>query len=289
MPIELVLITIGFVPADHILPFRSVCRLIKEHIDTSVFKSYLQRMVIAGYEEGPPPWTRDDGISRETLDALPSVKFSYSHLADTAQCPSVPDGCAVFNVDPQWFAMFDPGAVASMEWFIQMDHIALELDTGVTSINRQHTHLYNWSPGYFNYDRHAMTITVDWRLSLRNMLIMEAEIARKMCVHEANSGRNVDNKFETLEHPNESRFTYGPIEDYVRLARREHEWRYVYMGLGTRYDIRHPLYRLMGLFGQPRCHVSELLDHEDGAVRIIMALRQGEKLGGLAFALNAHV
>lgn len=118
---------------------------------------------------------------------------------------------------------------------------------------------------------------------------MEAEIARKMCVHEANSGRNVDNKFKALEHPTESRFTYGSIEDYVRLTRREHEWRYVYMGLGTKYDIRHPLYRLTSLFGQPICHASELLDHEDGAMRIIMALRQGEKLGGLAFALDAHV
>lgn len=317
IPTELLLLIIDHVAAEHILPFRAVCRSIKEHIDNFISKAYLQRMTIIGYEPLFEPSARFQGLCEEIAKALPFVNFNYSHLADTSRNSAIPEGRAVFNIDPRWLAMYKPwldstrlleskknkslyllehtlepveewkGPTISDDptWFICLDNIALMLDLGTTKSEDSDGCCYTWSLEHFYLDHKAMTVTVDWRLVLRNMLVEEAEISRRVRAHahKGDNGDFADEESKAADQSLVSKFTYGPLEDHIRAVHREYTSRY-YDVRGPEYEeeVWHPLNRHKGLFGQPR-KVAEVAEGsqflEDRLMTGIMKLRKGVDLG----------
>lgn len=92
LPAELVLLIIENVPADHILPFRTLCRSIRTHIDTTVFTSYLHHMKLIGHVS-----TFNSAL----------VTFNYSHIFEPPNTKSSPPSHAVFRVDSQWLGIYE--------------------------------------------------------------------------------------------------------------------------------------------------------------------------------------
>ena len=69
---EIILLIISSIPVDHILSFRTVSRMIRDHIDNAVLLLYLYRSRVVAYVDQQ---TVNESASKYVL-----LKFSLSHL-----------------------------------------------------------------------------------------------------------------------------------------------------------------------------------------------------------------
>jgi hypothetical protein len=310
LPTELLLLIIDFIPVDHILPLRTVCRSVKKHIDTSVLHSYLCRTTIAA-DFVPVSHNTFGPLSQEV--GLSLMKFTYSHIENKSSSrtqPASETSRAVFRVLPQWLDAYNrvrassvlteedtgdylyvneeeyrPEADECPVWFVQLDHIALDLDTGTTTRDDPDGHYYTWNPGYFRFETAALTVTIDWKLMLRNFLVMAAEIQRRK-IHATGIVPDLAEEHANVtEHvPPVPVYTYGSEEDFIRDSRRDYFWRLLDTMQPKDYNVDQGLIRLPRLFGQenwaewgdPSGTAQLIQSYEDHALRNIMALRGGK-------------
>lgn len=306
VPIELALIIVDNIPVDHILPLRGLCHGIKEHIDNKVLYSYLCRTTIAA--DFVP-------LTSEVFETLPEkdaahinlMKFVFLHTEDDTgnrARPAWERSHAVFNVSPQWLDAFNracarsdeppgdledclyikeeeyrPEADESPSWFVQLDCIAFDLDTGITTRDGPESRYYSWTPGHFHFDVNALTVTIDWRIMLRNLLVTAAEIERRKLVFKPPQYFNGEGALVD-DGPV---FTFGPEEDFIRDFRRDYLWRLLDTMHPKDYNTDRGLIRLPRLFGQRdwdgwgehNANARLIKYNEDCALKSIMQLRGG--------------
>jgi hypothetical protein len=254
-------------------------------------------------------------LTSEVFQTLPEedaahmklMKFFFSHTENdsgTRVQPVWQGTRAVFNVSPQWLDAYNrvcarsaeppedmedclyikeeeyrPEADEAPSWFIQLDYIAFDLDTGMTTRDGPESRYYSWTPGYFQFDVNALTVTIDWRIMLRNLLITAAEIERRKSVFKPpqyfnGKGALVDDG---------PIFTFGPEEDFIRDFRRDYLWRLLDTMHPKDYNTDRGLIRLPRLFGQrdwdgwgePSDNARLIKNYEDYALETIMMLRRG--------------
>lgn len=311
LPNEILLHIIGSVPLDHILSFRTVSRAIRDHIDNVVLLSCLHRARVVAYV--------DQQTANESASKYVLLKFHFSHLENfskSGQLHALWEGSrAVFQVDKEWIENnenckhwntrrtsslewadwlrdedYHAAADRSAEWFLELDGVALDLDSGVTTKDPTDNFDHLWRPGYFAFNRDALTVMFDWRIVLRNFLVMETEITRR--IRELD-GPNPLYHFEDddsspilLVNPSPT-YTYGPVEDYIRACRRDTFFRALVHTHGKDYEVDRGILRLPKLFGghnyegwgPPNSHHEDVQRYEDPAMEIIMELRQGSEVG----------
>ncbi|KAH3974391.1 hypothetical protein HBI25_123660 [Parastagonospora nodorum] len=304
LPNEILLLIISFIPIDHILSFRTVSRTIRNHIDNAVLLSYLYRARIVANADHQ---SANNSASKHVL-----LKFNFLHMEKfpkSGRPHALWEGShAVFQVDEKWIendenyrhwntrgtsslkwlSDEDYHAVAdeSADWFVELDRVALDLDSGVTTKDPTDYYDHTWRPGYFAFNRDALTVTFDWRIVLRNFLVMETEITRRI--------REQDGP-DPLYHFDEDdgspipqvnpspTYTYGPVADYIRACRRDTFFRVLDHTGPKDYEVDRGILRLPKLFGghnyegwgPPNYHHEAVKRHEDPAMEIIMDLRQG--------------
>jgi hypothetical protein len=310
LPDELVLLIIGFVPIGHILPFRTVSRFIKQHIDNSVLHSYLYRTHLFALI-GWAPVT--EASADESTYGHRLLKFSFSHLEDfpePAPRNALWDGSrAVFRPDADWFKEgrtldnllapgiqtfeirswpcwkdYHPEPDQQADWFIQLDHAALDLDSGITTYWCDYW--FGWNPGYFKFDDAAMTVTLGWRIVLRNLLVMETEITRRIREQDGPDPLyhfDDSDEEELIAEVNPApTYTWGPIEDYIRQFRRDNFFRYLDCGHCKDDEVGKGILRSPKTFGRSQysgwgpesvTH-KEVKSYEESAMKIIMELRE---------------
>lgn len=173
-----------------------------------------------------------------------------------------------------------PQLVSRSNWFIQLDHIALEVDAGVTTYD--HTmckHMHDPNAAKFDIQPTTKSVLVNPQLTLRNMLVREAEIARRAHASEASCGRNLD-KMRHADDISESRFTYGPLNDHIHATRREYLARFII----KRKELWHCLNDVERLSQLPKGRVNEFYSQTltkdilqvENAAMDVMRLRRGE-------------
>jgi len=185
-------------------------------------------------------------------------------------------------IDEDYHAAADESA----HWFLELDRVALNLDSSVTTKDPTDYYDHTWEPGYFAFNRDALTVTFDWRIVLRNFLVMETEIIRRIRELDGPDPlyRFEDSDSSAILEVNPSpTYTYGPVEDYIRACRRDTFFRALDHTGPKDYEVDRGILRLPKLFNghnyegwkPPNSHHEDVKRYEDPAMEIIMELRQG--------------
>jgi hypothetical protein len=216
LPAEIVLQILEYIPIDHVLSFRAVCRAFRNCIDTRVLYSYLPRTELLGFVRELP-----SHLIEHDRERLRWICATFSHLED-ADGPMKYHGAkwagthAVFRLDDAWYDTFcllnltsnphlqanqiiaelalerTPPTYTALGWLVKLDRGVLEVDLGKTDIQD----LGMW------VDFTSRTVKVKWKTMLTNFLKSET------CLK------------STVEDKTFSDFSFGHIEDCLRAVRR---------------------------------------------------------------------
>ncbi|KAF2851404.1 hypothetical protein T440DRAFT_62974 [Plenodomus tracheiphilus IPT5] len=286
LPAELLLEVLEYVPVDHILEWRLVCRGFRDAIDGRVLYHHLHRTELIGYL-GPRHVQPMHILTAEQYEKWHLMRARFSHVedesaerADLPRSKSVWSGTyAVFQVEDNWSQDWQnsnkilsgddntPEVAAlrwsaiqrlelrrasegfeSLRWCIRLGHAVLDLAFPLEAERDQFLFGVNLARG---------KIRVAWRDMLFGFLKTEASLRRLM------------------EKKQESMFTYSHTEDCLRAIRRQRLQASLNVEEKVDRHIKWSLRLLPPLFGKPRDnHTVPLEDIENEATALLLLLRR---------------
>jgi hypothetical protein len=198
IPIEIFFRVLNFVPIDHILQFRTLCRAARDEIDTRMLYSYIRRTKLPSCPSRSA--VEHAALEYNNLLALLRGTATFSHLAPNSS-PSISSPIwagthAVFQFDAGWISAYrEMCALATLfssqtmdaikgdfrkpfsphytpVWYAQLDNAVLDLDV-------------RWWPGdpLQTFDLYNGTLSIPWRRMLKSFLVAETKISFMVAQH----------------------------------------------------------------------------------------------------------
>jgi hypothetical protein len=195
LPAELLLHVLEYVPVDHILDWRYVCRGFRDAIDGRVLYHHLQRTELIGYL-GPQSLAHFRGLNEEQYDQVRFLRASFLGVEGAADDrsnsgPIWGNAQAVFKLKPdseedrasigiadaEWRKLERLGlngveeGFGTLRWCIRLDQAVLDLDFPLEATRNSFG---------FAVDLDKSTIRVAWKDMLFRFLKTEATLRRMM-------------------------------------------------------------------------------------------------------------
>ncbi|KAF2731148.1 hypothetical protein EJ04DRAFT_567147 [Polyplosphaeria fusca] len=283
LPAELLMHILEHVPADHILPFRLVCRAFCDVVDTAVMYSYLQRIELVGWV-GPVLFAPGRVVDVNDLQ----YRFVRAGFGGLLGRGGEEGRWAVFRMDDRWFDLSKKRAGESDAFFgdplFERVRRHLQPKEGEGVVREREFGVLRWCvkvgvvvmdvdayglqekvEEYFRVSFRDRTITVDWRELLRRLLKTEHTVR------------------QTMRKNQQSHYTFDLEEDCLRAVRR--------MRMRSHLDLQQShdrrcdwaLGKLRPLFGRRRYDKAsfpwdQLEQNEDDAMSILKELRREARM-----------
>jgi hypothetical protein len=178
---------LSLVPIDHILPFRTLCRAVRDEMNTRVLYSYIRRTKLLSFTV--PNDIDDEFLESLNLRALSGGIATFSHLEPRfSNVPIWTRTHAVFRFDAEWIDAFrrlsnyDAAVIqhslrigshpeTNPAWFVQLDNAVLDLDFKPENRLQVTADPYNGD------------ILITWRTMLRSFLVTETKLSSMIVQH----------------------------------------------------------------------------------------------------------
>ena len=284
LPAELLLLILEFVPVEHILDWRLVCRGFRKAIDERVLYHHLRRIQLIGYMgsalKGPGILMSEESYDEIRLLPANFDRVEYAAESGDATGPAWNSTHAIFRIEDEWFGAFrflggaerrkgdtikDADSVwettleklelrrpeegyGTLRWCIKLDHAVLDLDLPL----EKHRHSFE-----IDVSLSEREVRVAWKPMLSGFLKTETALRRMM------------------EEKVDLKFTFSHAEDCIRAVRRQRLR--ASLNPDDRID-RHLMWSLrllQPLFGKPGGNELPALNAiEDEALELLIFLRR---------------
>ncbi|KAF1847065.1 uncharacterized protein K460DRAFT_383581 [Cucurbitaria berberidis CBS 394.84] len=287
LPAELVLQVLEYVPIDHVLDWRLICRGFRDAIDGRILFHYLQRTQLIGYL-GSRHSRHMENLIEEHYEQIHLLRASFQRIEKASGCepgaqrplPVWSGTHAIFQIEDKWFSSFRRlgGAAArggdtiedadtqwlstldrlglrrteegfgTLRWCIKLDHSVLDMD--------------------FPLESGRNTFDVDVRLNTKSIRVSWKDMLFRFLKTETTLRRMMEEKRDSL-------FTFGHAEDCLRAVRRQRLQSTLNPDNNIDRHLRWSLRLLHPLFGKPRHqHHVPLEDVESDAINLLLLLRR---------------
>ncbi|EDU48896.1 F-box-like multi-domain protein [Pyrenophora tritici-repentis] len=287
LPAELLLQILEYVPVDHVLDWRLVCRSFRDAIDGRVLFHHLHRTELIGYmgSRYSHPLTALDDEQYERLHLLRArfecIQGPTPDASAKNDTPVWSGRQALFRIDDSWLDEFRhiSGAAArkgdiwdsdrlwidalsrlclcssdeligTLRWCIRLDHAVLDLDFSAQRLVSE-----------VCFSMRKGSIRINWKDTMFRFLKTERAL-RLM-----------------LEKKRNSPFTYSHMEDCLRAIRRDRLFANLNRDDRDDRNTAWHLRLLTPLFGRPsENHNTNLQPIEDEAITLLLLLRRAAAL-----------
>jgi len=289
IPAEILFRIVTFVPIDYILPWRLVCRGVRDYIDGPLMFSYLTRLQVIGYLGAWPKHqsrTRSHFTHKE-YDEICFVRCNFQSVQaaeseDTAmRIPMWNRPRAVFRIEEKWYKILHSGdrkpkidqvydilserlqtrvmfaghddAWGTLAWCLRLDSAVQDLELPIVSLQ-----------DHLQVDFPNKTVTWNWKDHLFRLIQTESTL------------RALIEQHKSSESP---AFTFNLVEDCLRDVRRKRMLASLSSRPGGFPRVRWGLRMMPTLYGRPRYDVpaegfNRLEQVENSAVSTLMILRR---------------